>query len=184
MKAVTLICHAVVGAIIFSAAAGGAADKQQDRLQLHIDDPQYLQDQDQDQDRLRIHQDEQQYNQLRLREGNPIYGAELMTVDELTEYQNQYQKLQTAEEQNRFENQHRLLIKTRAQAEGVDIPTETAAQVQNKAGAAVNNQASRSTMSGNGNSGSTGGGQGGNSQSSGGGAGSGNGGGGGGGSKR
>jgi len=147
MKAANLICHAVAGAVIFSAAAVGAADMQQDRLQLHIDDPQYLQDKDRDQDRLRIHQDDQQNTGQQSPE-EPIYGAELMTADEQAEYRNQYRKLQTVTEQKRFENQHRLLINTRAQSEGVAIQTGTAAQMENKAGATVNNQPSGSVMSG------------------------------------
>jgi len=180
MKAVTLFCHAVAGAVIFTAAAVGAVDKQQDKLQLRIDEPQSLQHQDLNRDRSRLHQEAPLYAEQQQPPGDQIYGAALMTADEQMEYRNQYRKLQTVEEQNRFENRHRLLIRTRAQAENVSVPTQTKTQMQQKTGATVNNRTSGSTMSGNrgsnSSSGSMRGDQGGGNQSSGGGAGSGNGG--------
>jgi len=185
MKAVTFFCHAVAGAVIFTAAAVGAVDKQQDMLQLHIDDPQTLQDRDLNRDRSRLHQHAPPYAEQQLPAEDRIYGAELMTANEQMEYRNQYRKLQTVEEQNRFENRHRLRIKTRTQSESISAPTQTKTQMQKKTGATVNNRTSGSTMSGNSNSsssnGSMRGDQGGGNQSSGGGAGSGNGGGSGGG---
>lgn len=186
MKTVKVMCYAFAGAIILSAALGMAADKQQDRLKLHIDDPQYQMDQDrlrdQDRDQLRIHQDDPQGTQQQLRHQNRIYGAELMTADEQAEYRRQYAGLQSMEEKNRFEYQHRLKIQNRAKAAGVSPPEETTMQTRSKAGALIDNSPSGSDTPGS--KGSSTGGQRGGSESSGGSGSSGNGGGGSGGGRK
>jgi hypothetical protein len=50
-----------------------------------------------------------------------IYGAELMTDRELQRYQDRLRTMQTAEERNRFLEQHRTTMDARAKQRGVTV---------------------------------------------------------------
>lgn len=152
MKKQNTLRYAVISAFLLSAVTVAAADKQQDQLRIHTDDPQYLQIKDQDQlkdqdtlqdqdrDRLRLHTDDpqdlqvQQQQRTREQQRLHIYGSELMTAEERTQYREQYYALQTDEERKQFQHEHQITIRQRAQAAGIPMPVESPVQLQNAAG--------------------------------------------------
>lgn len=72
------------------------------------------QDRDRDQDRDRT--------QLRDPAAAPIYGSQLMTERERLEYRNRMRTLRTAEERERFREQHHEQMQERARERGVQLP--------------------------------------------------------------
>lgn len=58
------------------------------------------------------------------RDGTTIYGSQLMTDQERTEYRNRMRELRTAEERERFRAEHHDLMQARARERGLQLPPE------------------------------------------------------------
>ena len=98
----TLIYTAVVAALLPAmVSVANAADKDQDRQQT--------QDKDQIQDRQ-------------------IYGSQLMTQQERSEYRAQMRNAKTAQEREQIRKEHHERMKVRAKEKGVTLPDEPPAR--------------------------------------------------------
>jgi len=87
-----------------------AADKDQDRDRVRDQDKDVQQLQDQDRD------------QTRLQDKDMIYGYDLMTVQERTQYHNKMRSLKTEQERTAFRQEHHQQMTVRAKERGVTIP--------------------------------------------------------------
>ena len=97
----TLIYTAVVAALLPAmVSVANAADKDQDRLQT--------QDKDQTQ--------------------NQIYGSQLMTQQERSEYRAQMRNAKTAQEREQIRKEHHERMKVRAKEKGLTLPDEPPAR--------------------------------------------------------
>jgi hypothetical protein len=54
----------------------------------------------------------------------PIYGSQLMTQQERTEYRNRMSQAKTAEERERLRQEHHRQMQARAQERGITLPDE------------------------------------------------------------
>ncbi len=97
----TLIYTAVIAALLPAmVSVANAADKDQDRLQT--------QDKDQTQ--------------------NQIYGSQLMTQQERSEYRAQMRNAKTAQEREQIRKEHHERMKVRAKEKGLTLPDEPPAR--------------------------------------------------------
>lgn len=62
--------------------------------------------------------------QARNQDRQTIYGSQLMTDQERTEYRNRMRELRTAEERERFRAEHHDLMQARARERGLQLPPE------------------------------------------------------------
>ncbi|WP_431854946.1 hypothetical protein [Azospirillum sp.] len=58
----------------------------------------------------------------------PIYGSQLMTQQERTDYRNRMRQAKTAEERERVRQEHHSQMQARAQERGVTLPDEPPAR--------------------------------------------------------
>lgn len=61
-------------------------------------------------------------SQMREQDREPIYGSELMTLQERNEYQAQMRALKTEQEREAFRLEHHKKMQERAQAQGKTLP--------------------------------------------------------------
>lgn len=132
MKMAKRICLGIVGTYFITVSAALAADQQRDKLQIHKDDPLYLQTQDRD--RLKI------------------CCEEFMTPQEIEEYKKQYLALQTEQARKQFRKRHEERMGIRAEQQGTAVST---GGVQ-KAGSQSGSGRSGGNRGGNGNQGNGG----------------------------
>jgi hypothetical protein len=79
----------------------------------------------QDQDRTRTQDQLRTQDQIR---DQDIYGSQLMTQQERSEYRNRMRTATTAEERERIRNEHHAQMKIRAKERGVTIPDQPPAR--------------------------------------------------------
>lgn len=132
MKTNTVLCLMAAAAFLCTAVVSNAADQQRDRLQLHTDDPLYLQQQDRD----RLH----------------IYADKLMSPEEKALYRNEYYELKTEQERERFRHRHEIRMRARADAQGIRLSDPVTTQQQERV-----NQDESGRTGGKGYSGNSGG---------------------------
>ena len=91
----------------------GQGTMQQDRLhtQDRIHTPDRDRDMDRDRDRDRTHDS-----------NNQIYGYELMTPAERSQYRTQIRRLKTLQERNQYRQQHMQQMQERARERGTTLP--------------------------------------------------------------
>ncbi|MDD3813466.1 MAG: hypothetical protein PHZ02_02380 [Desulfocapsaceae bacterium] len=116
MKRNTLVLSALVGVMSLSAGLTLAADQDrlQDRDRLQTQDR--LQTPDQDQDRIQ--------DRLQMQDRDQIYGSQLMTQQERTEFRAKMRSAKTAMEREQIRNEHHLRMQERAREQGVTLPQE------------------------------------------------------------
>ncbi len=100
------------GAISMAVAAD--QDQLQTRDQLQTQDKDQLRTPDQDRDQLRT----------QTRDRDQIYGSQLMTPAERTQYRNHMRNLRTVQERERYRLEHHRQMQERARERGVTIPDE------------------------------------------------------------
>ncbi|WP_163337574.1 hypothetical protein [Desulfopila sp. IMCC35008] len=132
MKVSKKICLGIIGTCLITASAALAVDQQRDRLQIHKDDPLYLQTRDRD--RLKI------------------CCEEFMTPQEIEEYKRQYLALQTEQARNQFRQRHEEQMRLRADQQGTTV-SATGAQ---KGGSQSGSGSSGGNRGGNGSQGNGG----------------------------
>lgn len=75
-------------------------------------------DQDRDRDQL------QEQDQERLQDREQIYGSQLMTPEERSEYRNQLRAAKSAKEREQIRKEHHERMRERAKEQGVMLPDE------------------------------------------------------------
>ena len=88
------------GALMFASSSSLAADQDQTRLQDRDQTKDQIQDKTQDQ----------------------IYGSQLMTEQERTEYRNRIRSAKTAQEQEQIRVEHHAQMQARAKERGMTLP--------------------------------------------------------------
>jgi hypothetical protein len=111
---------ALTCALMLTSGFALAADKDRDRIRL--DDPEQAMDQTRDSDR------DQDRDNIKISEQDPIYGSQLMTVQERQDYRDlmRVAKTDVAREQIRLE--HHQQMQQRAQQRGSKLPDEPPAR--------------------------------------------------------
>jgi hypothetical protein len=108
MHARTILNCTIVTLLLVVSGSLYAADKDQDRDRVR--------DQDKDTQQL------QDRDQTRLKDKDMIYGYDLMTVQERTQYRNKMRSLNTEQERTAFREEHHQQMMVRAKERGVTIP--------------------------------------------------------------
>jgi hypothetical protein len=96
--------------MFINASAAIAADQDQ------------LRTQDRTQTQDRIEQQTQDQTQVRTQDRERIYGSQLMTREERTEYHAQMRKMKTPQEREAFRIEHHKRMQERARERGLDMP--------------------------------------------------------------
>jgi hypothetical protein len=106
MNKKTLAISVLAGSLMFAGGAALAADQDQTRLQ----------DRDQTKD------------QIQDRTRDRIYGSQLMTQEERSQYRNQMRSAKTAKEREQIRAEHHERMKVRAKERGMTLPDDPPAR--------------------------------------------------------
>ena len=107
-----LIASCLAGLFLSSLTSAFAADQEQTKNQAQDQVQQQIKTQDQDRARVQ----EQDRNRER------IYGGQLMTPQEHTEYQNKMRSMKTQQERDAYRLQHHKQMQERARERGQELP--------------------------------------------------------------
>ena len=107
-----LIASCLAGLFLSSLTSAFAADQEQTKNQAQDQVQQQIKTQDQDRARVQ----EQDRNRER------IYGGQLMTPEEHTEYQNKMRSMKTQQERDAYRLQHHKQMQERARKRGQELP--------------------------------------------------------------